>query len=258
MSRGNCHPVYKTKTMKPTKAKDKKLSGINVAARTAFRFVIPDKQNRRNTLTRLPGAALARPFNYCCLDHIVEAGVARTIKVVPGEADIYLDKMSEAGKKAKPMRIRFIQSRVGLPLEFTVGNEDPNLLKYLLATNNLVGKSKNGKGIFKLDEPEKKAAVVMEDDELLTNIKYDIHTKFKMDDDQRKQLLDYAEVIGIKVEGRYLDEIKFDLIAAATRDPQKFINGFSDPSNQNKYIILEAIKLELIKKVDNAIKWTSS
>jgi len=202
-----------------------------------------------------------RPYTLIPIDKIIEKGKQRTIALVEGESTIYVDEMSEQGKK--------ITNRVSdarfVPMKFYDGDMYVNKgdllkLEFLTksnynASNPNRDKSKNM--LFKLYAPEREAIKAMQDDELLTEAKYYVHENMKTEDGQNR-LVQYAEVIGITTSGRTLGEIKYDLMARAQASPDKFLKGLKDPNNKTKSIVLEAIKVGILVKIENRLQWAES
>ena len=202
-----------------------------------------------------------RPYTLIPIDKIIEKGKQRTIALVEGESTIYVDEMSEQGKK--------ITNRVSdarfVPMKFYDGDMYVNKgdllkLEWLTKSNYNASNPNRDKAknmLFKLYAPEREAIKAMQDDELLTEAKYFVHENMKTEAGQNR-LVQYAEVIGITTSGRTLAEIKVDLMARAQASPEKFLKGLNDPNNKTKSIILEAIKAGVLNKIDNRIQWAES
>lgn len=239
----------------------RKIIGINQPAEPEqYLFLKYEYTNKKKS-----GKYGRRPFSIVPIDKINEKVggkmVQRTIALVEGEQTIYVDEMSENGKKitSRNSEARFI------PLNWFDGDMYVNkgdLLKLeFLSKTDLNGskpnRDKSKSILFKLYAPEKEAIQSMETDEILTEAKYYIHESMKTERGQNK-MVQYAEVIGISTSGRTLAEIKFDLMQRANFNPKKFLEGLEDPNNKNKSIILEAIKAGVLNKIDNRIQWTES
>ncbi len=201
------------------------------------------------------------PFIFKCIEQIIEKGKLRTIALVDGEQTIYVDEMSEQGKKVMDRKSGISASTLKFfSGALYVGKNELLVLEFLNKSNHNLSNTERDNtkaGLFQLNAPEKAAQESVDTDRILTNAKSYIYETMETTEGQ-DTMVRYAEVLGIGTSGRTLGQIQFDLIARATGNPKQFMDGLNDKNTKNKSIVLEAIKAGVLKKDNNRLLWADS
>lgn len=171
--------------------------------------------------------------------HDKETDSIREIRYCPSENSIFRDEQSDLSVRKS---IVFNEGRI------FVRPDQPNLRKYLDAHP---GNKVNGGKMFYLVDQKKNSKEKLDKEFVMAEAINMIRTK------DLNELLSVAVSYGINID-RAVDEIKHDLMIAAKKSPQKFIEAFDSPTVKMKTKLTLAKKYQIIKFDKEGMKWYDS
>lgn len=175
----------------------------------------------------------------------------RIIRYCLGESSIFKDEQSD--DKDVPKKKQRIEFSNGL---LYVEKEQTQLLEYLrLCEYNGTNKNRTSEAKpFFLEYNAESGADKLLEKEKQTKKATDWCLDEKTDFEELKA---YAMVLNINID-KSANEIRFDLLNLAKKDPTKFLAGLNNAGTKRKYFILDAINNNILTKntKGNTISWT--
>lgn len=179
-------------------------------------------------------------------------GKTRHIRYLKGETSIYVDEQRERDKEELQQALfaSMIEFRQGVLI---VSPMEALLMQYLRMTNrNSENPNRNPDrpAFFREVKPgvkeQKNLATEFDSSEAVYAVK-----NMKATD-----LTTYAKVLGINTD-REIEEIKWDMVILAKKNPTTFLNGLKDKNLKRKYFVLEAIDRRILDRNQAAgnISW---
>jgi hypothetical protein len=171
----------------------------------------------------------------------------RRIKYVPGEQSIFVDEQSEESLNIKKQPIVF--SRGILAVSYT----NPLLIEYLNATNfnsSNPNRLKSVNPVFYLIDKGEDAKVSVQ--KSIKEVEA-ASVALKM---PLEQLLGYARVLGVNVD-KSTDEIRYDMMQIAKKDPKAFVEGLDDPRTEYAELFILAKEYNILKSSKSDISWNN-
>ena len=168
-----------------------------------------------------------------------ESGKIRQIRYCAGEPSIYVDEQSPAAT-----RTQVIFRNNGLAVPYT----KPNLREFLDSHPHNVA---NGGGLFSKANIEEKIQETVDMDFLVTDANQMIKTRSLED------LLPVALALNINTDQDNL-AIKRELVLAAKRKPQEFIDLFDNPIVQTRVTVMQGFDFQIVRFKGGAVTWFDS
>ena len=163
-----------------------------------------------------------------------ESGKIRQIRYCAGEPSIYVDEQSPAAT-----RTQVIFRNNGLAVPYT----KPNLREFLDSHPHNVA---NGGGLFSKANIEEKIQETVDMDFLVTDAIQMIKTRSLED------LLPVALALNINTDQDNL-AIKRELVLAAKRKPQEFIDLFDNPIVQTRVTVMQGFDFQIVRFKGGAV-----
>ena len=168
-----------------------------------------------------------------------EQGKVRQIRYCAGEPSIYVDEQSPSAT-----RTQVIFRNNGLAVPYT----KPNLREFLEAHPH---NRKNGGGLFSQSNIEEKIQETVDMDFLVTDAIQMIKSR------SLEELLPVALSLNINTDQENL-AIKRELVQAAKRKPQDFIDLFDNPIVQTRVSVMQGFDFQIVRYKGGAITWFDS
>ena len=176
-----------------------------------------------------------------------ETNTQRNIRYVRGEKSIFVDEQSDAAAEKKSKPIIFQNGLLAVPYT------NPLLKKFLDYSNfnssnpNRISSSKSI--YFLVDKGEEAkvtvARTIKEVEAASVALKMPL-----------EQLLGYARVLGVNVD-KSTDEIRYDMMQIAKKDPKSFIDGLDDPRTEYAEVFILAKEYNVLSNSKTDISWVN-
>ena len=174
-----------------------------------------------------------------------ESDTQRRIKYVRGEQSIFEDEQSQEAKSKKNEPIVFSRGLLVVP------RTNPLLKKYL-DSSNLNSSNPNripgSKDVFYLIDKGEDAKVTVQ--KTMKEVEA-ASVALKM---PLEQLLGYARVLGVNVD-KSTDEIRYDMMQIAKKDPKSFVDGLDDPRTEYAETFILAKEYGILNNSKKDISW---
>lgn len=176
-----------------------------------------------------------------------ESDTQRRIRYVRGEQSIFEDEQSEGAQSKKAEPIVFSRGMLIVP------RTNPLLKKYLDASNlnsSNPNRISGSKAAFYLIDKGEEAKVTVE--KTMKEVEA-ASVALKM---PLEQLLGYARVLGVNVD-KSTDEIRYDMMQIAKKDPKSFIDGLDDPRTEYAEVFILAKEYNVLSNSKTDISWVN-
>lgn len=168
-----------------------------------------------------------------------EQGRIRQIRYCAGEPSIFVDEQSEAATRSQVVFRRNV-----LVVPYT----KPNLIEFL---DKHPENYANGGNTFRINDTEEKVQENIDMDFLVTDAIQMIKSRSIED------LLPVAISLNINTDQENL-AIKRELVQAAKRKPQEFIEMFDNPIVQTRVSVMQGFDFQIVRYKGGAITWFDS
>lgn len=176
-----------------------------------------------------------------------DSNTQRKIKYSKGEKSIFVDEQSESASNKKSQPIIFQNGILAVPytnpllkkfLDYSNYNSsNPNRISSSKSIYFFVNKGEDAKVTVEKTMKEVEAASVA----------------LKM---PLEQLLGYARVLGVNVD-KSTDEIRYDMMQIAKKDPKSFIDGLDDPRTEYAEVFILAKEYNVLTNSKTDISWVN-
>lgn len=205
---------------------------------------------KHNVNTFISGVYYPLSSSFRLEDIIIENGVRKHIRYVPGVDTIYKKDQTPDKDDPKPLQnAMFVNGRI------SVKSSDSKLLEFFMKTNlnaSNPNRDTSKAPLFFLVEEEKFINKAMEQDKVRREAEQWVDTA------SFENLTSYARALNINIDRR-IEFIKWDLLQHAKRDPKKFLEGTTSSIIFLKAVVQEAIEKNIIRVNlhNNSVAWTN-
>ena len=176
-----------------------------------------------------------------------DSNTQRKIKYSKGEKSIFVDEQSESASNKKSQPIIFQNGMLAVPYTNPLLKKFLDYSNYNSSNPNRISSSKS---IYFFVNKGEEAKVTVE--KTMKEVEA-ASVALKM---PLEQLLGYARVLGVNVD-KSTDEIRYDMMQIAKKDPKSFIDGLDDPRTEYAEVFILAKEYNVLSNSKTDISWVN-